>query len=231
MKISSGKLPKIAVLGGTGDQGGGLALRWSLAGYQVTLGSRSVERASALADQLNKQYKGAELEGAGNRVAASAAEVVVLTVPYNFQRTTVEEVCEVIDGKILVDVTVPLLPPKVARVHLPEGGSAVVSIQKLLGSSVRVVSAFQNISAQHLRNLDEPIECDVLVCGDDVEAREVVIDLANAGGMRGVHAGPLVNSVVAEALTSVLIGINRRYKVPGAGISITGLSGETAGLR
>ena len=115
--------------------------------------------------------------------------------------------------------------------HLPEGGSAVVSIQKLLGSSVRVVSAFQNISAQHLRNLDEPIECDVLVCGDDVEAREVVIDLAKAGGMRGVHAGPLVNSVVAEALTSILIGINRRYKVPGAGISITGLSGETTGPR
>ena len=184
-----------------------------------------------MADQLNKEYEGVRLEGAGNRVAASAAEVVVLTVPYNFQRATVEEVREVIDGKILVDVTVPLVPPKVARVHLPEGGSAVLSVQKLLGSSVRVVSAFQNISAQHLRNFDDRIECDVLVCGDDVEAREVVIDLAKAGKMRGIHGGPLVNSVVAEALTSVLIGINRRYKVPGAGISITGLSGETAGLR
>ena len=231
INIFPSKLLKIAVLGGTGDQGRGLAIRWSLAGYQVTLGSRSAARACAMADQLNKEYDGAKLQGADNRGAASIAEVIVLTVPYNVQRATVEEVREVIAGKILVDVTVPLVPPKVARVHLPDGGSAVVNVQKLLGSSVRVVSAFQNVSAQHLRNLDEPIDCDVLVCGDDVEAREVAIELANAGKMRGIHGGPLVNSVVAEALTSVLIGINRRYKVPGAGISITGLSGETNGLR
>ena len=142
-----------------------------------------------------------------------------------------EEVREVLEGKILIDVTVPLVPPKVARVQLPDGGSAVANIQKLLGNSVRVVSAFQNVSAQHLKNIDEAVDCDVLVCGDDVEARDVAIDLANAGRIRGIHGGPLVNSVVAEALTSVLIGINKRYKVLGAGISITGLSGQTNGLR
>ena len=107
--------------------------------------------------------------------------------------------------------------------QLPEGGSAVEAIQKMLGSGVRVVSAFQNVSAHHLKDLSHEVECDVLVTGDDIPARETVIELANAVGLRGIHAGPLCNSVVAEALTSVLISINQRYKIPGAGIRITGL--------
>ena len=220
-------LPKLAVLGGTGDQGSALALRWAIASYPVTLGSRSLERARNVADRLSRQHCGVTLEAAKNRDAAAAADIVVLTVPFSVQSATVEEVCDVLDGKILIDVTVPLMPPKVARVQLPDGGSAVVGIQKRLGSSVKVVSAFQNVSAEHLKNIDKPIDCDVLVCGDDVGARNEAIKLAEAARMRGIHSGPLVNSVAAEALTSVLIGINKRYKVAGAGISITGLPGQT----
>jgi NADPH-dependent F420 reductase len=158
-----------------------------------------------------------------NRGAAAGGQVVVLTVPYAAQRATVEDVRDALPGKILIDTTVPLMPPKVARVQLPEGGSAVAAIQRLLGESVKVVSAFQNVSAHHLQELDHAMDCDVLVCGDDAEARETVVRLAADIGLRAWHAGALANSAAAEALTSVLISINARYKVDGAGIRITGL--------
>jgi len=158
-----------------------------------------------------------------NRGAAEAAEIVVLTVPFSAQRSTVEEVRGALTGKILIDTTVPLKPPKVGRVQLPDGGSAVAAIQQLLGESVRVVSAFQNVAAESLRNLNHPVDCDVLVTGDDVAARETVIELAKDIGLRAFHAGPICNSAVAEALTSALISINGRYKVSGAGIRITGI--------
>jgi NADPH-dependent F420 reductase len=135
----------------------------------------------------------------------------------------VEEVRDALDGKILIDTTVPLVPPKVARVQLPEGGSAVAAIQALLGGSVKVVSAFQNVPAHLLQHLNHEVECDVLVCGDDIQARETVIKLAADIGLRALHAGPIANSAATEALTSVLISINSRYKVQGAGIRITRL--------
>ena len=190
----------------------------------MIIGSRSSERATNFAKQLNNQRSIPGLSGASNREAAADAEIVILTVPFKVQRETVVDVQEFLENKILIDVTVPLVPPKVARVQLPEFGSAAVGIQKLLGESVNVVSAFQNVSAEHLRQVKEPINCDVLVSGDSAEARNAAVKLAAAAGMRGIHAGPLSNSVVAEALTSVLIGINKRYKVPGAGIAITGIS-------
>ena len=152
--------------------------------------------------------------------------IVVLTVPYAAQLATLQEVKGALAGKILIDVTVPLVPPQVSRVQLPDGGSAVVAAQALLGESVRVVSAFQNVSAELLADLGKPIDCDVLVCGDDREARSQVIALARDAGMRAFHAGPLANSIVAEALTSVLIAINRQYKVKHSGIVITGLPAE-----
>ena len=214
----------MAVVGGTGEQGRGLALRWSAAGYDVTIGSRASARARAEAEKLNELYSTISLSADDNKGAAEGADIVVLTVPFKFQQSTVEDIATCLDGKVLVDVTVPLVPPKVARVQLPEAGSAVVNVQRILGDKVRVVSAFQNVSAHHLNDLNQKIECDVLVCGNDIEAREEIIKLAAAAGMRGIHGGPLVNSVVAESLTSVLIGINRRYKIPGAGIIITGLS-------
>ncbi len=213
----------IAVLGGTGAEGGGLAVRWANAGYKVILGSRSKERADASAAQMNTLIGAQRVSGDGNLAAAQQADIVVLAVPYSGQRPTAMEVKSALEGKILVDVTVPLVPPKVARVQLPSGGSAVAALQAELGESVRVVSAFQNISAHHLSDLSHVMDCDVLVSGDSEEAREEVIKLVEAAGMRGIHAGPLANSAAAEALTSILISINRRYKVEGAGIRITGL--------
>ncbi|KQX17648.1 MULTISPECIES: NADPH-dependent F420 reductase [unclassified Sphingomonas] len=213
----------IAVLGGTGKEGGGLALRWAHRGHAVIIGGRSAERARETAAAMNATLGGDRVSGADNVAAAAAAEIVVLAVPYAAQRDTVEAVRGGLAGKILIDVTVPLVPPKVSRVQLPEGGSAVEAVQHLLGEEVKVVSAFQNISAHHLTNLDEAIECDVLVCADDPAAADRVVALAEEIGLRAWNAGVLANSVVAEGLTSVLIALNRRYKVPGAGIRITGV--------
>jgi hypothetical protein len=215
--------PTIAILGGAGKEGSGLALRWAHVGYPVVIGSRSVERAQEAAAEINATLKRDAARGADNLDAARAGDIVVLTVPYSAQRSTVEAVRSDLAGKILIDVTVPLVPPKVSRVHLPEGGSAVEAIQKMLGPDVRVVSAFQNISAHHLKHLDHPIDCDVLVCADDRAAADQVADLAREIGLGAWNAGVLANSVVAEALTSVLIALNQRYKVPGSGIRITGL--------
>ena len=216
-------LHTIAILGGTGAEGSGLALRWARAGHRIVLGSRNPEKATSVCDQLNVLSGGNPIGFSDNRRAAAQADIVVLTVPYPAQRATVEEVRGVLTGKILIDATVPLVPPKVARVQLPQEGSAVAAVQLLLGSDVRVVSAFQNVSAHHLRDLDHRIDCDVLVCGDDIGAREVVIGLARDLGLRAYHAGPSCNSAAAEALTSILIALNIRYKVPGTGIRITGI--------
>ena len=213
----------IAVLGGTGAEGSGLALRWARAGHRVILGSRSPEKAARVCKELNALVGSDSIAFADNRSAAGAAAIVVLTVPYQAQRATVDEVRETIAGKILIDTTVPLVPPKVARVQLPAGGSAVAEVQRMLGETVRVVSAFQNVPAHQLRDLSHSVDCDVLVCGDDVAAREVVVALARDIGLRAYHAGPICNSAAAEALTSILISLNIRYKVPGAGIRITGV--------
>jgi len=218
----------IAILGGTGAEGGGLALRWANAGHRVTLGSRNPEKAAKACAELNAILGQHAIGSADNRSAAAAAQIVVLTVPHAAQRATVEEVRDALAGKILVDATVPLVPPKVSRVQLPAGGSAVAAIQAILGDGVRVVSAFQNVSAHALKGIGRNVECDVLVCGDDPAARDVVIGLARDIGLRAWHAGPIGNSAAAEALTSVLIAINVRYKVPGAGIRITGVPDSLA---
>jgi len=218
----------IAVLGGTGAEGGGLALRWARAGHRVILGSRNPEKAAKVCADLNAAAGVDSIRFLDNRAAAAAAEVVVLTVPHAAQRATVEEVRDALAGKVLIDATVPLVPPKVSRVQLPAGGSAVAAIQALLGEPVRVVSAFQNVSAHALRDPAHDVDCDVLVCGDDPAAREIVIGLAHDVGLRAFHAGPIANSAAAEALTSILIAINIRYKVPGAGIRITGVPAAPA---
>jgi NADPH-dependent F420 reductase len=214
----------IGILGGTGKEGSGLGFRWALKGHEVIVGSRSADKAAAAAEEMNRLLAGrGSVRGALNREAAQAASVVVLSVPYAAQAAIAEEVRNYLPGKILVDVTVPLAPPKADCVQLPENGSAVVALQRRLGSGVRLVSAFQNVSATHLKDPDCKIECDVLVCSDDAEARETVVELAQDAGLRAWHAGPLANSVAAEALTSVLIAINKRYKIPASGIRITGI--------
>jgi hypothetical protein len=214
----------IAILGGTGAEGSGLAMRWAKAGHRVIIGSRNATKASSAADELKKALGSqAELKGLENKAAASAADIVVLTVPFSAQSQTVGDVQAQLAGKILIDATAPLVPPKVSRVQLPPGGSAVAAIQKSLGESVKVVSAFQNVSAHHLKDLAHDVDCDVLICGNDPTARETVVRLAGDIGLRGIHAGPIANSAAAEALTSILISINIRYKIPGAGIRVTGL--------
>ncbi|MBN8479308.1 MAG: NADPH-dependent F420 reductase [Burkholderiales bacterium] len=213
----------IAVLGGTGNEGGGLALRWAKAGHRVIIGSRDEARARAAAAGITARLGSGDVTGASNRAAAAAAGVIVLTVPHAAQRATVQDVRDELPGKIVVDATVPLVAPGVSRVQMPADGSAVASIQRLLGSTVRVVSAFQNVSAHQLADVSHAVNCDVLVCGNDADAREVVVGLARDIGLRAFHAGPIDNSVATEALTSVLIALNIRYKVKVAGIRISGI--------
>jgi 8-hydroxy-5-deazaflavin:NADPH oxidoreductase len=210
----SGSRPTLAVIGGTGALGSGLARRAAKAGYEVVIGSRSAGKAQALARTIGAR-------GTTNAEAAAAAGMVALTVPFSSHAAILEELAPHVDGKIVVDATVPLVPPKVARVQLPPEGSAAVRTQAALPGA-RVVSAFHNVSAEKLGK-DGPVDCDVLVFGDDVAARGEVVALVQAIGLRGLHGGPLVNSAAAEAMTSVLIAVNRRYKVAdGAGIRITG---------
>ena len=217
---------KIAILGGTGALGGGLARRWSKAGHHIYIGSRSQEKADNALKELLEVMKErgeeiANVEALDNRAAAARADIVVLTVPFSHQLSTLETVRDSLAGKILIDVTVPLVPPKVSVVQLPEEGSAGVRAQLFLGDEVSVVSAFQNVAADRLLG-DGDINCDVLVTGNSKEDRATVIGLVEDAGMTGFHAGPIVNSVVAEALTSVLISINRQFKCH-SGIRISGL--------
>jgi NADPH-dependent F420 reductase len=213
----------LAILGGTGKEGSGLACRLAHVGYPVVIGSRSSAKAEAMAQELSKLIGSTMLRGADNHRAATEADIVVLAVPFSAQCATAREVGPLLSGKILIDVTVPLVPPTVGRVQLPNGQSAVLALQELLGPDVRVVSAFQNVSAHHLMALSHPVDCDVLVCGDDKDACDTVIHIAADAGMRAFYAGVLANSAAAEALTSVLITINRHYKVPSAGIRLTGI--------
>lgn len=213
--------PRIAILGGTGAEGSGLAVRLARAGYRVTLGSRNPEKAANVCSELNAIAGGEPIGFLDNRSAAAAADVVVLTVPHAAQRATVEDVRSELAGKILVDATVPLVPPKVSRVQLPPEGSAGQIAQALLGENVKVVSAFQNVAAHHLQE-GMGLDCDVLVCGDSKDARSEVIKLVEAAGMRGFHAGSGANAAAVEALTSLLIFINKQYECH-AGIRLTGL--------
>ena len=217
----------ISIIGATGALGGGLATRWARAGYSVIIGSRDAGRAETAARELNARVGGDRVSGLDNADAATAGDIVVLTVKFEHQQDTLEQIKAGVQGKILVDTTVPLVPPKVARVQLPVEGSAGMMAQQFLGDGVEVVSAFQNIAAEALSN-GKAIDCEVLVSGNDVDARDKVIELAAAAGMRAWHAGPLANSAAAEALTSVLIHINKRYGSDHAGIQMNGVSRESS---
>ena len=222
-------LPRITIIGATGDLGSGIAFKLARAGYSVLIGSRSAEKAEKAAAALTERA-GLHVGGMENGAAAAAGDIVILTVPFASHQAMLEAVREGSQGKIFVDATVPLVPPRVARVQLPEGGSVARQTQEFLGDSVRVVSAFQNIAAAHLQADEQhAADCDVLVSGNDPAAREAVVQLATAMGLRAWHAGSIDNSAVAEALTSVLIFLNKRYKIDGAGIQITGVPGSAGG--
>jgi NADPH-dependent F420 reductase len=215
----------IAVIGGTGKLGAAIARRLAKSGRKVIIGSRSAQSAERAAAELGL---GLGLTGLANADAAKEASILIVTVPFAAQEPTLAEIAPHVAGKIVIDTTVPLVPPKVMRVQLPPEGSAAQRAQKLLGPDVRVVSAFHNVAAHKLAT-DQHIDCDVLVFGDDKNARAEVVALVAQTGLRGIHGGALANSAAAEAMTSVLIFINKTYQVDGAGVLITGQLAATDG--
>ena len=215
---------RIAVIGGTGDLGSGLAYRWAKAGFSIIIGSRTQEKAEQAKEDLTAKVPNADISAFENKAAAAEADIVVLTVPFTHQKPTLETIREQVQNKIVIDTTVSLVPPKVGRVQLPSEGSAGQIAQNVLGENVKVVSAFQNVPAALLPT-DQDIECDVLVCGNDKDAKAEVIKLIEAAGMTGFNAGLINNAAASEALTSVLININRQFKCH-AGIRITGLGAK-----
>lgn len=219
---------KIAILGGTGEQGPGLALRWALAGEEVIIGSRQKEKGEKVAAELNQEL-GQELgqnmlHGTDNVTAAAAADIVVLTVPYSAHVATLESVKDQLQGKIFVDVSVPLDPDNARKVVMPPAGSATQEAKEILGDGVSVICALQNISAHLLRDVKAEIDCDVLVCGTPKEARETVIGLIEKLNIQAVDVGPIEAASLIEPITALLIRLNIRNKVHSAGIRITGLS-------
>jgi 8-hydroxy-5-deazaflavin:NADPH oxidoreductase len=214
---------KIAILGGTGEQGPGLALRWAMAGEEVIIGSRSQERAEKVAAELNGELSQARIRGLENPQAAEAAEIVVLTVPYSAHLSTLESVKAQVRGKIFVDVSVPLDPDNPRRMKMPAAGSATEEAQAFFGPETKVVAAFQNVSAHLLRESQQVVDCDVLVCGNDTEAKKTVMGLIAKMGLHAYDVGPAESARVVEGLTSVLIRLNIRHKVKGSGLRLTGL--------
>ncbi len=214
---------KIAILGGTGNEGFGLGARWAAAGHEIVIGSRSTEKGSGAAARMRKLVPGGNISGTDNLSATEAAELVVLSVPYAAQEVTLATVMPALRDKLLITVVAPT-GEKVARVRrLPSGLSAAEEAQEQLGDMTRVVAAFQNIGSHHLLDQDHTMDCDVLICGDRREDKKVAIGLCEDAGMRGINAGSLQNASVVEGMTSVLIAINIIYKVKSAGIRITGL--------
>lgn len=239
----------IAVVGGTGAEGRGLALRWAAAGRRVLIGSREAPKAVAAAAELTAALA-ARVGGAGgsgasadptiprrgddhvatlisghrNEEAARLADIVVLSVPYAAQAETLEVIGSVLAGKTLVTCVVPLRPPKVSVVWHPQAGSAAAEAQERLGDATPVVAAFHHVAAGKLADLDQVVACDVFVCGDSAAAKAATLELAQAAGLRAFDVGPLANAGVVEGLTSLLIGVNRRYGVSGAGVALTGMA-------
>ncbi|NOZ72438.1 MAG: NADPH-dependent F420 reductase [Chloroflexi bacterium] len=221
-------LGTIAVIGGTGAEGSGLALRWARAGLDVVIGSRSHEKGAKVAAELSERLGSGKIRGTDNLSASQEADIVVLSVPYESQKVILESIQAALPGKILVTIVAPLLGEKKGRYTPPPGGSAAMEAQAQVGDDVTVVAAFQNVGAHHLADVEHKIDCDVLVCGNKKAARAVAIALAAAAGMRGIHAGALQNAAVAEGLTPLLISINTIYKTRSAGIRITGLPSDSA---
>jgi 8-hydroxy-5-deazaflavin:NADPH oxidoreductase len=218
------EIKKVAVLGGTGKEGKGLAYRWAKAGLEVVIGSRNLDKAVASAEELNQKIndRSITINGMENDKAARWCDLAVLTIPFSAHVAMLESLKEELRNKILIDVTVPLVPPKVSKVQMPAAGSAAQEAQNLLGETVQVVTAFQNISYERLLN-DEEVDCDVIVCGTGKEARKIVIGLVEKAGMKGWDGGVIENSAVIEGMTSILIGLNKQFEGSAAGIRITGL--------
>lgn len=214
---------RIALLGGTGPEGSGLGFRWAAAGHSIIIGSRLAEKGARVAGELKALLPEGDIVGTDNLSAAQSAENIVLTVPYGAQEPTLETVRQALDGKLLITVVAPTGKPPARVWRPPSGLSAAEEAQRQLGEKVRVVAAFQNISAHHLMDLENELDCDVLVCGDKKAEKQIAMDLCTDAGMRGVNAGALQNASAVEGMTAVLIAINVIHKVKNAGIRITGI--------
>lgn len=213
---------RIAIIGGTGKEGRGLVVRWARAGHHVIIGSRDAAKARASAVEAGDVAPG-RVTGEDNPSAAAQGEVVVLAVPYSVHAPTLESIKPALAGKILVDITVPVKPPKVSQVNLPPGQSAALEAQELVGPGTPVVAALHHVSSVHLGDVEHPVDCDALFATDDPRGREIISTLLRDLGLRPVDAGALRNAIALESLTPVLLHINRTYKLSGAGIRITGL--------
>ncbi len=213
---------KIGIIGGTGKEGRGLALRWAASGHDVVIGSRDGSRGEEKAANLDAGR--GRITGGDNSKAASEGDIVVLAVPYSAHAATLQSVVEHLNGQLLIDISVPLQPPKVRQVHLPPGNSAAQEAAAIVGNKAVVAAALHHVSSAHLADLDHVVDCDVLVCCDDRDQRAVAITVIEALGLRGVDAGPLRNAVALESMTPILLHIARRYKVGGPGLRITGLT-------
>lgn len=223
--MSNKILLTLAIVGGTGAEGSGLAMRLVRSGYRVIIGSRSAQKAAERVAELNFTLgEPGLISGAENLEAVREADLVVLTVPFTAQREILESIRPALKGKVLITAGACVNPERPSQVDLPPAGSASLEAQNQLGTDVRVVSAFQNVSAEYLRDPDRPIDCDVLVCGDDAEAKVAAMHLAEAIGLVTYDAGPLKNSIVVEGFNSILVGINKRYHARLAGIRITGVA-------
>ena len=220
----------IAIIGGTGKEGKGLAFRWLHAGHIVYIGSRNKQKASDAVDSLKEiipdKYR-RNIFGGENQEVITKASIVVLTVPYAAHKTILTDLKDSLTGKILIDVTVPIIPPKVTVINIPTAGSAAQEAQNILGDTVQVVSAFQNVSYEKLLT-EENVDCDVLVCGGNRDARSTVISLVEDAKLIAWNAGPIENSIIAEGLTSILIRINNQFGIHSAGIRITGVPRNNA---
>jgi NADPH-dependent F420 reductase len=213
---------KLGLVGGTGKEGTGLSVRWAKAGHTVAIGSRDAARAVEKAAELS-QASGQKITGGDNVAVCRDADVVVVCVPYSAHASTLEGLKEALKGKVVVDITVPLKPPQVREVHLPEGQSAAQEARAILGADAKLVATLHHVSSVHLQDHEHGIACDVLVCADDSAAKESAMTLIADLGMRGLDAGPLRNAIALESLTPVLLYMNKRYKSEGTGIHITGI--------
>lgn len=214
---------RIAILGGTGKEGAGLALRWAQTGHEIVIGSRDAERARAKAAELTGQLGGRHVEGMSNRAAAEAGEMVVLAVPASGLEATLPEVREACRGKVVISTVVPLTFGGGRLFTPPRQGSSAEQAQELLGPEARVVAAFHHLAAHELSSTEHALECDLLLCGADPDARQAVAELGASMGLRAVDVGALTNAGPLEGITAVLATVNRRYKLKNSGIRITGL--------
>jgi len=221
--IEPSNYPTLAIIGGTGKEGNALAFRFARAGVRVLIGSRDAVKAQNAAQEMNQRIGSSNVEGYSNRDAATQANIVLLSVPYDGMRPILEDLREAVQNKIVINISASLDPERKSRAKPPAAGSVTAEVQHFFGETVKVVAAFQNISPEKLESVNDQIESDVLVCGGDKASREIVIDLIKQIGIDAFDAGVLANAVAVEALTAILIAINIKYKVKGAGIRVVGV--------